>query len=161
MHNYGEDGENYFRKGCDWMGGVIVSLISGALMSVQGVFNTRVTEKAGLWLTSAIVQGTAFIVCIISLWITRDGDLSGLKEVNKLYLLGGVMGAGITYSVIKGISNLGPAYAIMLILIAQMIVAYLIELMGWFGTEGSGFEWSKLIGVAFMIGGIIVFQWKK
>ena len=143
------------------MVGVIVSLISGALMSVQGVFNTRVTEKAGLWLTSAIVQGTALVVCIISLWITRDGDLAGLKEVNKFYLLGGVMGAGITYTVIKGISSLGPAYAIMLILIAQMIVAYLIELLGWFGAEGTGFEWTKLIGVAFMIGGIIVFQWKK
>lgn len=143
------------------MTGMIVSLISGALMSIQGVFNTKVTEKAGLWLTCTIVQGTAFLVCIISLWLTKDGDLGGLKEVNKLYLLGGVMGAGITYTVIRGISDLGPAYAIMLILIAQMIVAYLIELLGWFGTESVGFEWQKLLGVAFMIGGIIVFQWKK
>lgn len=141
--------------------GIIVSLISGALMSIQGVFNTRVTEEAGLWLTSAVVQGTAFMVCIIALWITKDGNLGGLKEVNKLYLLGGVIGAGITYTVIRGISSLGPAYAIMLILIAQMIVAYLIEVLGLFGTESAGFEWTKLIGVAFMIGGIIVFQWKK
>jgi len=141
--------------------GIIVSLISGALMSIQGVFNTRVTEEAGLWLTSAIVQGTAFIICIIALWITKDGDLGGLKEVNKFYLLGGVLGAGITYTVIRGMSSLGPAYAIMLILVSQMIVAYLIELLGWFGTESPGFEWQKLIGVAFMIGGIVVFQWKK
>ena len=141
--------------------GIIISLISGALMSVQGVFNTRVTEKAGLWLTSTIVQGTALVVCLVSLWITRDGDLGGLREVNKMYLLGGVMGAGITYTVIRGISSLGPAYAIMLILIAQMIVAYLIELLGWFGSESPGFEWQKLIGVACMIGGIIIFQWKK
>lgn len=141
--------------------GVIISLISGALMSIQGVFNTRVTEKAGLWLTSSIVQGTALLVCVISLWITKDGDLGGLKEVNKFYLLGGVIGAGITYTVIRGMTSLGPAYAIMLILISQMIVAYLIEVLGWFGTEKLGFEWHKLIGVAFMLGGIIVFQWKK
>ena len=143
------------------MVGMIISLISGALMSVQGVFNTRVTEKAGLWLTSAIVQGSAFIICLIALVITKDGELAGLKEVNKLYLLGGVLGAGITYTVIRGISDLGPAYAIMLILVAQIIVAYLIELLGWFGTESPGFEWGKLIGVGFMIGGIIIFQWKK
>lgn len=141
--------------------GIITSLISGALMSIQGVFNTRVTEEAGLWLTSAIVQGSAFIVCIIALLITKDGNMAGIKEVNKFYLLGGVIGAGITYSVIRGISSLGPAYAIMLILIAQMIVAYLIELLGWFGTESPGFEWQKLMGVAFMLGGIIIFQWKK
>lgn len=141
--------------------GVIISLISGALMSIQGVFNTRVTESAGLWLTSAIVQGSAFIVCLVALMITKDGSFAGLREVNKFYLLGGVIGAGITYSVIRGISSLGPAYAIMLILIAQMLVAYIIELFGWFDTEGIGFQWHKLIGVACMIGGIIIFQWKK
>lgn len=150
-----------YNKGCAFgMIGMIVSLISGALMSIQGVFNTRVTEGAGVWLTNAFVQGTAFIVCIIALWITRDGDLAGLAGVNKFYLLGGVIGAGITYTVILGISALGPAYAIMLILIAQMIVAYLIELLGWFGTESPGFSWCKLLGVGLMIGGIIVFQCK-
>lgn len=143
------------------MFGTIISLISGALMSVQGVFNTRVTESAGLWLTSAIVQGTAFLVCLLALFITKDGNIGGLREVNKFYLLGGVIGAGITYTVIKGISSLGPAYAIMLILIAQMLVAYLIELLGWFGAERIGFEWCKLMGVGLMLGGIIVFQWKK
>lgn len=141
--------------------GIIICLISGALMSIQGVFNTRVTEDAGLWLTSAIVQGSAFIVCLIALLLTKDGNLAGLKEVNKLYLLGGVIGAGITYTVIKGISSLGPAYAIMLILIAQMLVAYIIECFGWFGTECLGFEWQKLIAVGVMIGGIILFQWKN
>lgn len=141
--------------------GIIMSLISGALMSIQGVFNTNVTKSAGLWLTNAIVQGSAFVVCLIALIITKDGNVSGLKEVNNLYLLGGVIGAGITYFVIKGISSLGPTYAIMLILISQMIVAYLIEYFGLFGTESPGFNWSKLVGVCFMIVGIIIFQFKK
>lgn len=141
--------------------GMIMSLISGALMSIQGVFNTRVTENAGAWLTNTIVQGSAFIVCIIALWITKDGNMAGLSQVNKFYLLGGVIGAGITYTVIYGISSLGPGYAIMLILISQMIVAYLIELLGLFGTQSPGFEWLKLVGVALMVGGIVVFQWKN
>ena len=141
--------------------GMIMSLISGALMSIQGVFNTRVTEDAGVWLTNVIVQGSAFVVCLIALWITKDGKWSGLTNVNKFYLLGGVIGAGITYTVIQGIATLGPAYAIMLILISQMLVAYLIELLGWFGTKSPGFAWCKLIGVAFMIGGIIIFQWER
>lgn len=142
------------------MSGIIMSLISGALMSIQGVFNTRVTEKAGVWLTNAIVQGSALMICIVALFITRDSNFSGLANVNKFYLLGGVIGAGITYTVIQGISSLGPGYAIMLILISQMIVAYLIELLGWFDTQSPGFEWMKLVGVGLMIGGIIIFQWR-
>ncbi len=148
-------------KDVEKMIGMIISLISGALMSIQGVFNTRVTEDAGVWLTNAIVQASAFVVCVIALLITKDGNWSGLAKVNKIYLLGGVIGAGITYTVIQGISLLGPAYAIMLILISQMIVAYLIELLGWFGTESPGFVWCKLLGVGLMLGGIIVFQWKR
>ena len=46
----------------------------------------------------------------------------------------------------------------MLILLAQLMVSYLIEVFGFFGTEKISFEWSKLIGVALMIAGIIIFK---
>lgn len=140
---------------------IITALISGVLMSVQGVFNTRVTEKAGLWFTTGIVHFTAFIVCVILLFFTRDANVAGLRIVNKWYLLGGVMGAGITYTVIVSMSHLGPSLAVMLILVAQMVCAYLIEVLGWFESEKTGFIWTKLVGVGIMIVGIILFQWKK
>ena len=140
---------------------MITALISGLLMSVQGVFNTRVTEKAGIWFTAGIVHLIAFIVCVAILLFTRDANIEGLKMANKWYLLGGVLGAGITYTVVVAMAHLGPAHAVMLILIAQMISAYLIELLGWFGTEKANFMWTKLVGVGIMVVGIIVFQWKK
>ena len=140
---------------------IITALISGLLMSVQGVFNTRVTEKSGLWFTTSIVHFIAFICCLAVLLFVRDARLEGLKEVNKLYLLGGVLGAGITYTVILAMSKLGPACAVMLILVAQMTTAYLIEVFGLFDTEKIGFMWTKFLGVVIMIGGIILFQCKK
>lgn len=140
---------------------IITGLVSGVLMSVQGVFNTRVSEKVGLWFTTGIVHFTAFLVCVAVLFFTRDANVTGLKMVNKWYLLGGVIGVGITYTVIVSMAKLGPAFAVMMILIAQMISAYLIELLGWFGTEKSSFVWTKVIGVGIMLIGIICFQWKK
>ena len=140
---------------------IVTALISGVLMSVQGVFNTRVSEKSGLWFTSTIVHLIAMICCIIILMFVKDANIDGFKTVNKFYLLGGVLGAGITYTVIIAMKNMGPAFAVMIILISQMISAYLIELLGWFGTQKSPFMWTKVIGVGIMIGGIILFQWKK
>ena len=32
--------------------GIIIALISGALMSIQGVFNTKVTEQSSMWAVS-------------------------------------------------------------------------------------------------------------
>ena len=52
-------------------------------------------------------------------------------------LLGGAIGAFITYTVIKSMDMLGPAKAVMLIVVAQLCVAYAIELMGIFGVESS------------------------
>ncbi len=75
-------------------------------------------------------------------------------------LLGGVIGAFITLTVIKSMGSLGPARAVMLIVISQLIVAYLIEIFGLFGTEKVAFEWRKLIGMAVSIIGIIIFKWK-
>ena len=46
------------------MWGIIVALISGALMSVQGVFNTGVTKQTSTWLASAWVAFSGFIVAI-------------------------------------------------------------------------------------------------
>ena len=76
-------------------------------------------------------------------------------------LLGGVMGAFITYTVIEGMAQLGPAKAVLFIIAAQLIAAYLVELFGWFGAQKVGFDWMKLIGVAVFIGGVLLFKWKE
>lgn len=141
------------------MVGILFALLAGLLMSVQGVFNTRVMDSSNMWATNSWVQLTAFVVSIGMWFFTGREDLLSVFNVNnKLYLLGGVIGAFITYTVIKSISGLGPAYATMLILLAQLVVSCLIEAIGLFGTEKVCLEWSKLIGVVLMIAGIIVFQ---
>ncbi len=127
-------------------------------MSIQGVFNTRVNEKAGLWCTTTIVNAIALVCSIVALLFFKDVNLVGLKEVNKLYLLGGVLGVGITLTVMLSMGQLGPAYATMIILIAQMVTSYLVDCFGWFDTPKVGFVWTKLIGVVVMIAGIIIFQ---
>ncbi|MDE5747574.1 MAG: DMT family transporter, partial [Acetatifactor sp.] len=55
---------------------------------------------------------------------------------------------------------LGPARAVMLIVVAQLLVAYVIELLGWFGVERQPWEWRKVIGMAIAIAGIVIFKWK-
>ena len=54
----------------------------------------------------------------------------------------------------------GPAQATMLIVIAQLVVSYLIELFGIFGVEKQPFDWKKLAGTAIVVGGIILFKWE-
>ena len=74
--------------------------------------------------------------------------------------MGGVIGAGITWTVIKSMEMLGPAKAALLIVVSQLLVAYIIELLGLFGVEKSPLEWRKVIGMGIALIGVAIFQWK-
>ena len=141
--------------------GFLIAVISGLLMSVQGVFNTQVTKTTGMWVANAFVQFTAFLICI-AIWAISDRTSFGtlLKVEPRYILIGGILGAGITYTVIKAIDIMGPAKAVMMIVTAQILVAYLIELFGLFGVEKQPFSWRKVIGILLAAGGIILFKWE-
>lgn len=142
--------------------GILTALLSGALMSVQGVFNTEVTKQTSLWVSTGWVQLSAFLVCIVAWFCTGRQEIGALWQVDQKYtLLGGVIGASITITVIQSMGSLGPARAAMLIVIAQLAVAYVIELLGMFGVEKQPFEWRKLMGMAIAIVGIVIFKWDK
>ena len=116
--------------------GIFIALLSGALMSVQGVFNTEVTKGTSMWVSTSWVQFSALVVCL-GAWLFADrSSFLGLFQVQPKYmLLGGVIGAFITYTVIKAMASLGPAQAVMLIVVSQLIIAYMIELFGMFGVD--------------------------
>ena len=141
------------------MWGMMVALASGALMSLQGVFNTEVTKHSSIWASASWVQLTAFITCVILYFATGRGEIMGMFSMDRKYmLLGGVMGAFITWTVIKSMDDLGPARATLLIVVTQILVSYFIEVFGLFGVEKAGFEWKKLIGAAVAIAGIVIFK---
>lgn len=140
--------------------GLIFSIVAGIAMSLQGVFNTRLGQKIGSWETNLFVQGTAFLLTIIIVLFWGKGDLRALKDANKLYLLGGVLGVVITITVMEGIKLLGPSYSILTILIAQLTAAALIDAFGLFDSHKIIFGWTKIIGLAIMVLGIVIFKWK-
>ena len=136
--------------------GFLIALLSGALMSIQGVFNTQVTKTTGMWVGNGWVQFTAFAVCLAMWFFTGRDQVSQLMEVQPKYMLL----AGITWTVIKSIEALGPARSALLIVIAQLTVAYLIQLFGLFGMDREPFSWRKAGGLLLAVAGIAVFQWK-
>ena len=141
------------------MWGFLTALLSGALMSIQGVWNTEVTKQSGIWLCAVWVQLTALFTCAL-FWIFGErASFFSLFQIRPWYLLsGGVLGAFITWSVVKGMGSLGPARATLTIVVTQILVSYGIELFGLFGVEKVPFEWHRILGAGIAIAGIVIFH---
>ena len=141
------------------MTGILIALLSGALMSIQGVMNTEVTKQSSIWAAAVWVQLSAFVVCGVMWLIQGRQPLSALWQVEPKYmLLGGILGALITYTVIRSMDSLGPAQAALIIVVSQIVVAYVIELFGILGVEKAGFQWQKAVGALVAVAGIILFK---
>ena len=55
------------------MWGMITALVSGALMSIQGVFNSAVMKQTSMWVSAGWVQISAFVVCLL-MWLFTLAD---------------------------------------------------------------------------------------
>lgn len=141
--------------------GYITSAIAGAAMSFQGVINTRLSEKIGLYESNVFAQGTALVFGLIAMWILGKGSFSGLVEINKIYWTGGLLGTVIIITVMLAIGNLSPTHAIAAILISQLLVAAIIDAFGWLGAHKVPFTWNKWLGLGLMIAGVVAFKWQK
>ena len=84
------------------MWGILIALLSGALMSVQGVFNTELTKQTSLWVSTGWVQISAFLICVLAWLFTGRQEVSALARVDHKYLLlGGVIGC-LLYTSFQG-----------------------------------------------------------
>ena len=112
--------------------GIITAIISGALMSLQGVFNEGVTKQTSIWVSASFVQLTAFIVCILAwLFTGRDGNFSSLFSIQNKYML---LGVSFDWDERKGLNDfvqlskeLDEEYKIVLVGVNDMIKSQLPE----------------------------------
>ncbi|GAB1476976.1 DMT family transporter [Bacillota bacterium] len=143
------------------MTGYLMSAIAGAAMSFQGVINTRLSEKIGLYESNVFAQATALAFGLIAMWIMGKGSFSELAGTSKIYWTGGLFGTVIIITVMLAIGNLSPTRAIAVILISQLLAAAVIDAFGWLGADKVPFTWNKWLGLSLMIAGVISFKWER
>jgi len=140
--------------------GILFAVMAGVCISLQNVFNTRVGDSVGSIEATVVVHAVGLVASIIMVVLLGDGDLSKVGNVDKIYLIGGALGVAIVIGVIKGVSSLGAAQAVMIVMLAQLAVAYCIDTLGLFGMDKLPISMSKVAGLAIMLGGLFVFRLK-
>ncbi len=138
--------------------GILFAFLGGACITLQGVANARISEDIGTWQAATVTQLTGFLMALLIYAFVRDGDLGGYRKVKPLYLAGGAFGAVIIYSEVTAIQHIGVTFTISALLIAQLLVTFLIDTFGWFGRPKSKMGAPQFIGLALMVGGVLVMK---
>ena len=67
--------------------GFFIAIISGALMSIQGVFNTQLTKTVGMWVSNGWVQFTALLLCVAAWFFNGRDSISAIMKTEPKYVL--------------------------------------------------------------------------
>jgi transporter family-2 protein len=140
--------------------GVIFATLGGLFVSLQNVFNARISEKVGFIETTAVVHLVGLVFAVAAAAIFGKGNIRNVTEVNKVYLLAGFFGVMIIFNITRSISYLGTAFAMAVVIVSQLTFATIIDTLGLFGMPQLKLVITKPIGLLIMIVGIIVFNLK-
>ncbi|HEY3316321.1 MAG TPA: DMT family transporter [Bacillota bacterium] len=133
---------------------VALAALSGALMTLQGSFNSALLKKIGLANMALFVSATGFIVALGTFlaW-GRWSKLLQMTKVPWYGWLGGAIGVAIIAGVAYAIRQVSTALAISSIITAQLATALAVDHFGLFQSEQVAMTWLRFLGLAMMITG--------
>ncbi|MDL5376911.1 DMT family transporter [Exiguobacterium mexicanum] len=137
--------------------GIICSAVAGAFISVQAAVNAKMNIYLGAWATTVLVFIVGLIGSLIPL-ILFGGNLQGLFDISPIYALGGLLGVGVVFCVMRSIQLLGPTLSVSIILVSQLIWALGVDLSGAFGMPQLSLSPGQVIGLMVLLLGVIVFK---
>ncbi|SMC82522.1 DMT family transporter [Papillibacter cinnamivorans] len=142
------------------MKGIVFAVMAGTCVALQSTFNSRLSEKIGVWESNAVVMAVGLAVALILVWFLGDGSISNIREVNPLYLTGGILGVIIVFSAIRSVSLVGIGFFLIASFAAQIVVGFLVDSFGLFGLPKVAFSPAKLAGIALILAGAFLYRLK-
>lgn len=131
---------------------LILALVSGIFMAVQGSLNAALSKVIGLLETTFFVHiiGTVVLGILLFGFKLGKGNMVALTQAPWYSYLGGVISVFIIYLVAASIPEVGVANATTAIIIGQVLTAIIIDASGAFGLATITWNWSQVAGVAFL-----------
>lgn len=134
---------------------LLVALVAGVSMAVQGSINTRLGKVVGQWEAIFVVHVVGLVGVSVLLFVLQigRGDLGRITKGPWYAPLGGLIGVLIVWGVVASIPKLGVAVATTSIIVGQVLTALLIDHFGLFGLRAIPFTWLKGLGLLLLAAG--------
>jgi transporter family-2 protein len=91
----------------------------------------------------------------------QSGALSPLKQVHPVLLTAGVMGASLVFAIAWLIPQVGAASVMITLISGQVLGGLILSHYGWLGSPVQPLTLTKIVGVAIMIGGVVLATYSR
>lgn len=140
---------------------LLIALISGAVLPMQALFNVEVGKSMKEPVFAAFVSflvGTLGLLIYLLVIRFNFSNLSPLKNLNWYVWVAGLLGAFYVVAVILSTEKLGTALTFGLVVTGQMTLSIILDHYGLFGSPVNKITWHKVLGVAFLISGVVLIR---
>ncbi|GJD93169.1 DMT family transporter [Methylobacterium iners] len=138
-----------------------LAAVAGASIVVQQVLNAnlRVALNSAAW--SGFMSYFVGIVCMALLALALRDPIPSASVAERIpwwAWSGGLFGAIFIGLAIFLVPQLGAATFIALLVAGQMLASVAFDHFGWMGLTQRALDWPRAVGVALLIGGVVLIR---
>lgn len=136
---------------------IILTLIAGIGLAVQPPTNAMLARASGSTVLAALVSFVIGTGVLAAIWFASDRTPpAALKGAPAWAWLGGFYGAFFVTAVAYAAPRLGVASMLTLAIASQLAAALVIDHFGLFGLRAEPVSATRLVGLALVIGGVLL-----
>jgi transporter family-2 protein len=140
---------------------ILLAIVAGAVLPLQAGLNVQLGKSVNQPIFAAFAS---FLIgslgLLIYLLILKFDFLvvSQTRTVSPWVWIAGILGAFYVAAVIILAPRLGTALTFSLVVTGQMIISLILDHFGLLGLPVKHINWQRLVGVAFLITGVLLIR---
>jgi transporter family-2 protein len=136
----------------------LLAVVAGVAVAFQGATNQALLKATGIG-PALVINTVVVLFGAIGLWLATGATTKFFPtDTSWTLYLGGVFGFIIIAAAVLVFPRLGAAYAIALMVCGQCLAAMIIDHYGLMGMEKSPATFQRMLGVALVAAGVVVFR---
>lgn len=138
-----------------------MAVLAGAVLPLQAALNAKLGKAVvhpiyGAWIT--FIVGALGLLLYLLVARVSFSTIQNAYTENWSVWTGGLLGAFYVVSLIILVPKLGTALSFGLIVAGQMSFSLLFDHYGWWGVPIQPINWTKVMGVVLIIGGVLLIR---
>ncbi|MEE6802529.1 DMT family transporter [Escherichia coli O8:H10] len=123
---------------------IILSVVGGALLSVQAAINGQLGSKVGVFRSAFLTFSVGALITALLIFFFETKHAVTLLEVPKWQLLGALLGVPYIVIMVLAVQRIGTAVATVAVIFGQLAMSMLIDNFGWLHNDAIPFSATRL-----------------